>query len=56
MYRKLTEAVASTKVDNPTLPKPSTYRVVVRTNASKDLSDHGYVKVTAKPVVNDSKW
>ena len=46
VYHKLKDAVATTSKANPTLPKQSKYRVVVRTNASKDLPDHMLRNVT----------
>ena len=46
VYRKLKDAVTTTSKANPTLPKPSKYRVVVRINASKDLPDYMLRNVT----------
>ena len=46
VYCKLKDAVTSTSKANPTLPKPSKYRVVVRTNALKDLPDYVLRNVT----------
>lgn len=46
VYRKLKDTIATTSKANPTLPKPSKYRVVVKTNASNDLPDHMLRNVT----------
>ena len=40
VYRKLKDAMSTTSRESPTLPTPSTYRVVVRTNAAQHQPDH----------------
>ena len=40
VYRKIQEALTAIKIDATTLPAPSKYRIVVRTDASKELPDH----------------